>query len=66
MLQFASGYVVSMSQLKMTLGWVVSVLTEKNVAIVKTLIEEDASYTVQEIYRRIKWHSFVKCFEDLT
>ena len=27
----------------------VSVLTEKNVATVKTLIEEDACYTVQEI-----------------
>ena len=46
MLQFASGYVVLMmvvSQLKMTL-----VLTEKNVATVKTLIEEDAHHTVQE------------------
>ena len=30
-------------------GRPVSVLTEKNVATVKTLIEEDASYTVQEI-----------------
>ena len=30
-------------------GWPVSVLTEKNVATVKTLIEEDARYTVQEI-----------------
>ena len=30
-------------------GWPVSVLTEKNVATVKTLIEEDAHYTVQEI-----------------
>ena len=34
-------------------GRLVSVLTENNVATVKTLIEEDA-------------HSFVKCFEDLT
>ena len=34
--------------------------TEKNVATVKTLIEEDARD------RRIKWHSFIKCFEDLT
>ena len=30
-------------------GRAVSVLTEKNVATVKTLIEEDARYTVQEI-----------------
>ena len=30
-------------------GRPVSVLTEKNVATVKTLIEEDARYTVQEI-----------------
>ena len=30
-------------------GRLVSVLTEKNVATVKTLIEEDAHYTVQEI-----------------
>ena len=35
-------------------GRLVSVLTEKNVATVKTLRD-----------RRIKWHSFVKCFEDL-
>ena len=46
-------------------GRPVSVLTEKNIATVKTLIEEDACYTVQEILR-IKWHSFIKCFEDLT
>ena len=31
------------------LGRPVSVLTEKNIATVKTLIEEDARYTVQEI-----------------
>ena len=30
-------------------GRPVSVLTEKNVATVKTLIEEDAGYTMQEI-----------------
>ena len=30
-------------------GRPVSILTEKNVATVKTLIEEDAHYTVQEI-----------------
>ena len=36
------------------------VLTEKNVATVKMLIEEHARD------RRIKWHSFVKCFEDPT
>ena len=30
-------------------GRLVSVLTEKNVATVKTLIEEDAQYTMQEI-----------------
>ena len=44
-------YVVLMmvgSQLKMV-GRSVSVLTEKNVATVKRLIEEDARYTVQEI-----------------
>ena len=41
-------------------GRPVSVLTKENVATVKMLIEEDARYTVQE------WHSFVKCFEDLT
>ena len=29
-------------------GWLVSVLTEKNIATVKMLIEEDARYTVQE------------------
>ena len=45
-------------------GRPVSVLTEKNVATVKTLIEEDACYTMQD--RRIKWHPFLKCFEDLT
>ena len=54
MLQFASGYVVLMmvgSQLNMTLGVgrQVSILMEKNVATVKTLIEEDARYTVQEL-----------------
>ena len=38
-----------------TVGRPVSVLTEKNIATVKMLIEEDARY----------WHSFVKCFEDL-
>ena len=54
MLQFESGYVILMmvgSQLKNDL-WVgrpVSVLTEKNVATVKTLTEEDAHYTMQEI-----------------
>ena len=30
-------------------GRLVSVLTEKNIATVKTLIEEDAHYTMQEI-----------------
>ena len=43
-------------------GRPVSVLTEKNVATVKTLIEEDTLYRARD--RRIKWHSFVKCFED--
>jgi hypothetical protein len=38
-------------------GRPVSVLMEKNVATVKTLIKEDA---------HCKWHSFAKCFEDLT
>ena len=37
---------------------------EKNVAIVKTLIEEDARYTVQEIKELSGIHSS-KCFEDL-
>ena len=51
MLQFVSGYVVLMmvgSQLKMTLGWVgrFPFFTEKNVATVETLIEEDSHYTV--------------------
>ena len=48
------------SQLKMTLGWVgrpVSVLTEKNVATVKTLIVEDTRYTVQEIEELSGIHS---------
>ena len=45
-------------------GRPVSVLTEKNVATVKTLIEEDTLYHARD--RRTKWHSFVKCFEDLT
>ena len=35
----------------------VSVLTEKNVATVKTLIEEDAHYTVQEIEELSGIHS---------
>ena len=38
-------------------GRPVSVLTEKNVAIVKTLIEEDACYTVQEIEELSGIHS---------
>ena len=41
-------------------GRPVSVLTEKNVATVKTLFEQDPRYTVKEI------EEFVKCFEDLT
>ena len=54
MLQFASGYVILTmvgNQLKNDprVGRPVSVLTEKNVATVKTLIEEDAHYTTQEI-----------------
>ena len=46
MLQSANAYVVLTmvgKQLKMT------VLTEKNVATVKTLIDEEARYTMQEI-----------------
>ena len=43
-------------------GRPVSILTEKNIATVKTLIEE--LYRARD--RRIKWHSFVTCFEDLT
>ena len=61
MLQFASGYMVLMmvgSQLKWPLvGRPVSVLIEKNVATVKTLIEEDARYTVQEIEELSGIHS---------
>ena len=47
------------SQLKMTLrvGRPVSVLTEKNVATVKTLIEEHARYTVQEVEELSGIHS---------
>ena len=39
------------------MGRPVSVLTEKNVATVKTLIEEDACYTVQEIEELSGIHS---------
>ena len=39
------------------MGRPVSVLTEKNVATVKTLIEEDAHYTVQEIEELSGIHS---------
>ena len=39
------------------MGRSVSVLTEKNVATVKTLIEEDTHYTVQEIEKLIGIHS---------
>ena len=38
-------------------GRPVSILTEKNVATVKTLIEEDACYTVQEIEELSGIHS---------
>ena len=38
-------------------GRLVSVLTEKNVATVKTLIEEDACYTVQEMEELSGIHS---------
>ena len=38
-------------------GRLVSVLTEKNVATVKILIEEDASYTMQEIEELSGIHS---------
>ena len=40
-------------------GRPVSVLTEKNVATVKTLIEEDARYTVQEIEELSGIHSSI-------
>ena len=54
MLQFASGYVVLMMvggsiENDPRVGRLVSVFMEKNVATVKTLIEEDACYAVQEI-----------------
>ena len=39
------------------MGRPVSVLTEKNVATAKTLIEEDACYTVQEIEELSGIHS---------
>ena len=49
MVQFASGYHGRESiENGPRVGRPVSVLTEKNVATVKTLIEEDARYTVQE------------------
>ena len=69
MLQFASGYVVLMmvgSQLKMTLGWVglVSVLTEKNVATVKTLTEAEARYTMQEDLSGIHSSSVLKILRE--
>ena len=38
-------------------GRPVSVLTEKNIATVKTLIEEDARYTMQEIEELCGIHS---------
>ena len=38
-------------------GWPVTVLTEKNVATVKTLIEEDVRYTMQEIEELSGIHS---------
>ena len=41
------------------LGRLVSVLTEKNVATVKKLIEEDACYTVQEIEELSGIHSSI-------
>ena len=44
-------------------GRLVSVLTEKNIATLKTLIEEDTRYTVQEIKELSGIHS--SCFEDL-
>ena len=53
MLQFASGYVVNDGLKSIEnnprVGRPVSVLTEKNIATVKMLIEEDTRYTVQEI-----------------
>ena len=53
MLQFASGYVVDDGRESIEndprVDRPVSVLMEKNVATVKTLIEEDARYTMQEI-----------------
>ena len=45
-------------------GRPVSVLTEKNIATVKTLIDEDARYTVQ-VMKELSG-IFVKCFGDLT
>ena len=47
-------------------GRPVSVLTEQNVAIVKTLIKEDAPYTVQEIEELSGIHSssFLKILRE--
>ena len=56
MIQFASGYVILM-MVRVNLVRQVSVLTEKNIATVKTLIEEDARYTVQEIQEFSGIHS---------
>ena len=57
MLQFASddGWVSTENDSRT--GRPVSVLTEKNVATVKTLIEEDARYTVEEIEKLSVIHS---------
>ena len=58
MLQFASGYDGRESiENDPRAGRPVSVLTEKNVATVKTLIEEDPRYTVQEIEELSGIHS---------
>ena len=60
MLQFASGYVVLMRESienDPRVGRPVSILTEKNIATVKTLIEEDARYTMQEIEELSGIHS---------
>ena len=58
MLQFASGYAgQELIENDHRVGRPVSVLTRKNVATVKTLIENDASYTVQEIEELSGIHS---------
>jgi ribosomal protein L44E len=69
MLQFASGYVVLMivrSQLKITLEWFGQFHFDGK----ECCYCENVNWGRHTLYRardrRIKWHAFIKCFEDLT